>query len=293
MAGVATTNASPSTTPSPNRDLIEQGVKTLSFMQENCDLNAMRTLIAFWLAKGINLALADPIVECCAEGIAHLDALPSPGSDWCLLKSQLLFHNSAHPIDCGRITDASGFSDQISGDQVRWETISIFFTAIAQATYDVPFFPPLYTSPTECNKVRKLATKLSDSCLANCLPLDCLNDLQLICQYENFIMNSMTDGDHSQSAHRNFCVGKELTLSRLSCMAKIRRCHLIFICTWLSSKDRRSTWSSTLSSRTETNCLRPHLLGRQECCNSAWPTTSNEQKILFLSDSFMRKRGDC
>jgi hypothetical protein len=38
----------------------------------------------------------------------------------------------------------------------------------------------------------------SDRCLELSISLDCLNDLQLVLQYENFISHSNVDGDESK-----------------------------------------------------------------------------------------------
>jgi hypothetical protein len=80
----------------------------------------------------------------------------------------------------------------------RWETLGIFFTAVSRATIDVAQFDGLYNSEQERRALRRLAMRFSDSCLDIALSLDCLNDLQLILQYENFILHSLVDGDQSK-----------------------------------------------------------------------------------------------
>lgn len=58
--------------------------------------------------------------------------------------------------------------------------------------------PRLYvTRKGNCN-LRKLCTKLSNHALDIVWDLGCLNALQLVLQYENFIMHSYVDGDHSK-----------------------------------------------------------------------------------------------
>lgn len=76
--------------------------------------------------------------------------------------------------------------------------LGYFFSAVTRATIDIPFFPSLYTIEKEQYSLRRLTTKLSDCALEICLSLDCLNDLQLFFQYENFIVHSYMDGDQSE-----------------------------------------------------------------------------------------------
>jgi hypothetical protein len=69
---------------------------------------------------------------------------------------------------------------------------------VSRATIDIPFFPLLYNTEEQQYNLRRLATKLSDFALEISLSLDCLNDLQLMVQYENFIVHSYVDGDQSE-----------------------------------------------------------------------------------------------
>jgi hypothetical protein len=69
---------------------------------------------------------------------------------------------------------------------------------VSRATIDIPFFPLLYNTEEQQYTLKRLATKLSDFSLEISLSLDCLNDLQLMVQYENFIVHSYVDGDQSE-----------------------------------------------------------------------------------------------
>ncbi|RBR20112.1 uncharacterized protein FIESC28_05391 [Fusarium coffeatum] len=66
------------------------------------------------------------------------------------------------------------------------------------------FRPPTGPFPTEAQRrhIRRLTMHFADRCLDICLSLDCLNDLQLILQYENFILHSLVDGDQSYESWR-------------------------------------------------------------------------------------------
>lgn len=104
-------------------------------------------------------------------------------------------------MDSAGATSADEFARQftaLDGSTTRWETWGLFFTAVGRATFDVPFFPPLYKDSAGQMAVRKFATQISDKCLEYCLALDCLNDLQLALQAENFILHSNVDGDQSE-----------------------------------------------------------------------------------------------
>lgn len=149
----------------------------------------------FWLAKGANLALAEPFVAQCAESAGQLFTLHD--ENWHLVFARRLLQNSAMPLRFNADSNLSGFSAQFLDHNARWETLGIFFAAVSRATIDIPFFPLLYTTEEEQFTLRRLATKLSDFALEISLSLDCLNDLQLIVQYENFIVHSYVDGDQS------------------------------------------------------------------------------------------------
>lgn len=162
----------------------------------------MKELVSFWLAKGANLALAEPFVAQCAESVSQL--FVSHDEDWHLVYARRLLHNSARPLQFDEHTELFSFSTQFTNHNCRWETIGIFFAAVSRATIDIPFFPALYTSEEQQYSLRRLSTKLSDYALEISLSLDCLNDLQLLVQYENFILHSYVDGDQSVPVHSGF-----------------------------------------------------------------------------------------
>lgn len=175
--------------------LLLQGADVLRILLTSYPLSAMKELVMFWLAKGANLALAEPFVAQCAETASQLFTLHD--ENWHLVFARRLLQNSAMPLRFNVDSTLSGFSAQFLDHNARWETLGIFFAAISRATIDIPFFPLLYTTEEEQFALRRLATKLSDFALEISLSLDCLNDLQLIVQYENFIVHSYVDGDQS------------------------------------------------------------------------------------------------
>lgn len=83
---------------------------------------------------------------------------------------------------------------------------------------DITFFPPLYSNEETKHTLRRLCTRVGDYALEISLSLDCLNDLQLLLQYENFVVHSHVDGDQSKLpilklfAYRLLIVGQATTL---------------------------------------------------------------------------------
>ncbi|KAJ2985507.1 hypothetical protein NUW58_g5488 [Xylaria curta] len=67
---------------------------------------------------------------------------------------------------------------------------------------DVPFFPSLYTTDHRKRELRELLMRQINCALEVCLSLECLNDLQLIFQYETFIAHSHMNGDQSHQYWR-------------------------------------------------------------------------------------------
>lgn len=164
------------------------------------DLADMEDLVSFWHAKGVNLALAAPVVQQCIESMNHLRTMILPHeTDWHSKMTRYLLQNSARPLEINANSTMSDFTNQFCGRNVRWETLGIFFAAVIRATFDVSFFPQLYKTESERHDLRKLATRLNHYSLELCISLNCLSDIQLVFQYENFIVRSYMDGDHSKS----------------------------------------------------------------------------------------------
>ncbi|KAJ6081914.1 hypothetical protein N7499_006788 [Penicillium canescens] len=180
--------------------LVLQGADVLKHLLTTYNLPAMRDLVMFWLAKGANLALAEPFVAQCTQSVSQLFTYHD--ENWHLVYARRLLHNSAQPLQFDETSDLASFSAQLLDHNSRWETLGIFFAAVTRATIDIAFFPSLYTTEQEQYTLRRLCTKLCDLALEISLSLDCLNDLQLIMQYENFIVHSYVDGDQSYHSWR-------------------------------------------------------------------------------------------
>ncbi|PWY75196.1 hypothetical protein BO94DRAFT_209682 [Aspergillus sclerotioniger CBS 115572] len=188
--------------PITDEHVLLQGANALRLLLDEYRLTVMRDLVQFWLAKGTNLALAESLVEVCSESVVQFFTSVSQDEHWHLDCARLLLHNSTQPLRFHSDTRFSEWVSQFSDARLRWETLGIFFLAVSRATIDVAAFPQLYVTREANCALRKLCTKLSDHALEIVLSLDCLNDLQLVLQYENFIMHSFVDGDHSYHAWR-------------------------------------------------------------------------------------------
>lgn len=182
---------------------VKQGALLTRQLLSSFDLNDLKSLVTFWRAKGVNLAVAEPFVDLCADSFNYTSLSTFQGSEWHLNFSTRLLQNTARPLEFNHESTISTYSAQFLGIHTRWETFGIFLSAAIQATRDVLFFPSLYTTSSRNRELRRLLTRLIDCSLDICLSADCLNDLQLILQYENFIVHSYVDGDQSRSDDAN------------------------------------------------------------------------------------------
>ncbi|KAH9226326.1 hypothetical protein K456DRAFT_1754891 [Colletotrichum gloeosporioides 23] len=164
--------------------IVKNTVDLMRHVFQGFPLNAMQDLISFWRATGANLALAEPFVDECSRALGTILEGETDKDDWWHHSlTHLLLRNSRQTLGTNPGCSISDFTAQFVGQYLRWETVGIFFTAVIRATMEVPFFPSLYKSD-------------------RCISLDCLNDLQLVAQYENFIAHSYVLGIQSYSAWR-------------------------------------------------------------------------------------------
>lgn len=177
--------------------LVKRGAELLERALTSFDSGLLRSCIDFWLSKGVNIALAEPFVHSCCEAFWSLSSQPTISHHWLTQQSQNLLDNSMRPFDLRPTMLAADFISQTCAEHLRWESLGIFFSAIVRATFDLPFFPGLYKDDDQKLALRSFAVQLSDDILDLSISMDCLNDFQAVLQYENFIMHSHVDGDHS------------------------------------------------------------------------------------------------
>ena len=158
----------------------------------------MKSLVLFWHAKGINLALAGPFVQLCADSASCTSLSSFEGEEWHIELAQRLIVNTARPLQYDATTSFASYSAQFLQSHTRWETLGLFLCGVLRATMDVPFFPSLFTTATQRREFRAMLMRQIGSFLDVCISMDCLNDLQLFLQYEYFIIRSYMDGDQSK-----------------------------------------------------------------------------------------------
>ncbi|KAM0460589.1 hypothetical protein ACHAPV_004865 [Trichoderma viride] len=171
---------------------------------DRLQVSALASLVRFWLKKGVNLALAEPFVETCVDAAVDWSDLSSPpvGSNATSQRARDLLENSHRPLIFHQHSTPSEYLQQMTGKNLRWESLGIFLTAASRAALDTSSFAPLYNSDERRRGLIKALLYIGDCCLETCLALDCLNDLQLVLQYENLIVHSQVDGDQSYHSWR-------------------------------------------------------------------------------------------
>ncbi|KAF2498735.1 hypothetical protein BU16DRAFT_303627 [Lophium mytilinum] len=181
-----------------NDEKIAQGAALIRQVRLSAKASSWVLLVEAWTAKGVNLPLTDSFTMQCAETAQHIvKNLGSRDEDIVTLSKKLFLH-SCSSLTTGTDSTLKDFCGTFCESNARWETMGLFFTAVSRATIDLPCFGFLYNTDLERRYLQRLAMQYSDSCLNLALSLDCLNDLQLILQYENFILHSLVDGDQSK-----------------------------------------------------------------------------------------------
>ncbi|EME45299.1 hypothetical protein DOTSEDRAFT_129045 [Dothistroma septosporum NZE10] len=156
------------------------------------------TLLKAWLWKGTNLALAGNLLRPCIESVVRVLSSRSSSIDI----SQKLLMNSLEALNADSTFDSDRYLAQLVNENVRWESLGLVLVAVSRAATDLDEYGELYRNQPDRRKWQTNALEFSDQCLELCLRLDCLNDLQLLLQYENWIAHSMVDGDQSYHSWR-------------------------------------------------------------------------------------------
>lgn len=177
---------------------LSHGAKLVEQMQRFLSLPSCYSIVRQWLAQDTNLALAGDFVNYCADTVRFL--LPeSPGALIDNLETaKLLFTNTSRQLATTAPTDTlEGYASQFCEKNARWETLGLFCTAVSRAAIDVRNSQGPSREDLTSRHLSRLAMQFSDAFLEIAVSLDCLNDLQVLLQYENFILHSMVDGDQS------------------------------------------------------------------------------------------------
>ncbi|KAJ5496528.1 hypothetical protein N7463_008515 [Penicillium fimorum] len=187
--------------------ILEKGLFALNRLDQ-LEIPKLACLVQSWLERGVNLPLAGLFVPQCLTAVANWSNLPKPpwnSEDYRIdtrHRFRVLLENTRKVIAIRQDSTFELFLGQTLGENLRLEALGIFLTAAARATLDTCYFPPLFSADRQRRELIKDISLIGDWCLETCLALDCLNDLQLVLQYENFILHSQVDGDQSYHSWR-------------------------------------------------------------------------------------------
>lgn len=174
-----------------------RNVNLVHQLRTTLNLRACQTLADAWLDTGVNLALAAPFVRDCVHTSADILSSATLSDDQLC---EILTTNSQIPLANEPTIGKDQFVASFTGTaNTRWETLGLFFTTLSRAASDLDVAAALFNTQQERQQFRRVALGFADDCLQVALSLDCLNDLQLLLQYENFITHSVVDGDQSKS----------------------------------------------------------------------------------------------
>jgi hypothetical protein len=175
-------------------------------LQRLGNVEELSKLILAWLDTGANLALAEPFVLGCVHAMlaypwkrasTYLEPGSSEQTRQYSQQAKLLSRNTRKVIALTEHNTFESYISQMSGLNIRWETLGLFFVASAKATMEIELFPTLYNSDEQRKQLARSLTYIGDCCLEICLSTDCLNDLQIILQYEQFHTHSSIYGETS------------------------------------------------------------------------------------------------
>ncbi|PNS15967.1 hypothetical protein CAC42_4368 [Sphaceloma murrayae] len=186
----------------PSQDQIAYGARILERLRTSLPSSASTSLLDAWTRRGNNLALIEPFSFRCYEATIVLTKQLEGYRDQTVDISKDLFRQSCSPLQISVTTSIEAFADQITASSLRWEAVGFYLVAITRAAGDFATIDGLYETDQQRSAFQKSIMHLSDSLLDMCLSLDCLNDLQLMLQYENFVLHSVTDGDQSYQSWR-------------------------------------------------------------------------------------------
>ncbi|KAI1848662.1 hypothetical protein JX265_011487 [Neoarthrinium moseri] len=114
----------------------------------------------------------------------------------------MLFQHSRQSLSVELNATLNDYLLKFCWDNARWETLGLACVAVSRAATDVSTIGQFYKSERERRELQRNSMDLADLCLDMALSLDCLNDLQLMLQYETFILHTLVDGDQSYQSWR-------------------------------------------------------------------------------------------
>ncbi|KAK8150437.1 hypothetical protein G3M48_001909 [Beauveria asiatica] len=177
---------------------ISLGEDIIEHLFRVCPLAICINLAKSWLDTGANLPLGHAFTAASVQAVENLTT--DPGDRVGLSKQ--LFHNSSLPLEATSASTERGDATMFNFGTPRWENICLFFISVARATLVIPYLHPALRLREQRHRIIRLAMRYACQSLDLSLSLDCLNDLQLVSQYENFLLHSIVDGDENFGCYR-------------------------------------------------------------------------------------------
>jgi hypothetical protein len=178
--------------------LIDQAAQQLHDLLLDREPGALQAIANFWREQGYTTVVAEEVTDVCIDSCGLLlQAKSTTSKNWSYDFIKLLYQNSNTQLPVRPSDTISDFTRQFTGERARLESFGIFLVALAKAALFVPFYPPLYTSQAQRFALRTTTIKLMDHCWALCESLNSLNILQLLLQYERFLIHNTIDGPQS------------------------------------------------------------------------------------------------
>lgn len=191
------------TASSPSKEaLIKEGATLLALLT---DLPLYLPFIDQWLEYARGLALIAPFMPECVESIQKdlYDPYVRAKSGQALLHaSEMLFMNGAKPMKFDASMTFQRYHTLFSGENLRWEAIGMFFTAVglsccimlaADNTVDFP-----RTGTVDKRALAQRMLEASDASITFCEQTGNLNDVGMWLISENFLLMSLVIGDSSK-----------------------------------------------------------------------------------------------
>lgn len=233
-------------------------------------IDSLNDLVGFWLAKGVGLSLAEPLLPSCIHSVLNWPDLRTLQTREHFQSLVIhLLNNSAQALEIKAESTLLTFIGQLCGQQSRLETLGLFLASVARATVDVSFFPSLYATEDNRFTLQSLVTRLNDRIIDLCLLLDSLNDLQLILQFEHFVVHSNVSGDQSEFGETTDPDCADF-VARHALLALSRRCHIVRIRFGLSRGYLVQEWHTGIPCEIEGECFGSTIHQRQKLCDFPW-----------------------
>jgi len=176
--------------------VMTSGAELVSQLPSATEFVLYKGLINTWQAQGHRLQLAYPFTQTCVDTIERLLNKPRT-TDWHEIISERLLQSSRQHLVYSSATSIAEFANQFSGNNTRWEIVGLFWIMLGRATLCTTTWTGLYHDEGERQSFRRRVVAAADSCLELSLSMDCLNDLQMMLQYETYILHTNVSGNQS------------------------------------------------------------------------------------------------